>query len=81
MKWLLGLIAALSLGWASFARQGEFEVICCGRCRPGDDCLAKCEVRGTPPPGLRLTCCGRCQSGDDCAKRCAPGRQSCCQVR
>lgn len=48
----------------------EAQVVCCGRCEPGDDCLEKCRVVGEVPKDLELTCCGRCTKGDDCLKKC-----------
>jgi hypothetical protein len=76
MKWLLGGIALLGIGLVGWhATRGkeetaDFAVICFGECKPGDDCLKKGKVIGTPTPGLKLTCCGRCEKGDNYAEKC-----------
>lgn len=74
-----GLLMALALnGLIGFAGcSSEPRVICCGECKPGDDCLKKCKVEGKVPEGTKLTCCGKCQKGDDCLKKC--GARSCCK--
>ncbi len=85
-KILLGLGApALALAGFGFVqgmdRAPEGKVIRCGECKPGDDCLAKCEVVGQVPEGTKLTCCGNCQKGDDCLAKCAPRKRSCCEAK
>ena len=54
-------------------------VVCCGECKPGDNCLEKCEVIGEVPQDLVLTCCGNCEKGDDCLEKCG-GASSCCTI-
>lgn len=68
--------AALGTGKAPDAK-----VICCGQCKPGDDCLATCEVVGEVPNALTLACCGTCERGDNCLDKCAPEKRSCCEVK
>lgn len=48
----------------------QAKVICCGECKPGDDCLARCEVVGKVPEGSKVTCCGHCEKGDNCLEKC-----------
>jgi len=85
-KLLLGLgPPALALAVFGFVqetdRAPEAKVLCCGQCKPGDDCVAKCEVVGRVPEGTSVTCCGNCRKGDDCLSTCAPRKRSCCEAR
>lgn len=86
-KILLGLaapvlaLAGIAASTVGSAKQEEARVICCGDCKPGDDCLAKCEVVGKVPKDLMLTCCGNCTKGDDCLKKCGPSKNSCCEAK
>jgi len=82
----------LGLGAVGLALAGSFgpsqggpppekaRVLCCGECRPGDDCLSKCEVIGKVPEGTKLACCRNCREGDDCHARCG-ARKPCCEVK
>lgn len=73
----LGTAGLAALGFAfGFGGKPEAKVICCGECKPGDNCLEKCRVIGEVPKDLKLTCCGKCQKGDNCLEKCAGG--SCC---
>jgi hypothetical protein len=45
-------------------------VFCCGKCRPGEDCLEQCRVIGEVPPGLKLDCCRGGEEGDNCLEKC-----------
>lgn len=75
-----GLVGLVAAGAAAFVPSSEpFEVICGGRCEPGDDCLAKCEVKGEVPEGYTLKCCGNCGAGDNCVENCSKG--ACCEAR
>jgi hypothetical protein len=74
----LGVAGLAAFGYAfGFGGKPEPKVICCGECKPGDNCLEKCRVVGEVPKDLTLTCCGKCLKGDDCMKKCA-GSGSCC---
>lgn len=86
-KWTLGLGAALlSLGglgavaWTSGQDAGQPRVICCGECKPGDDCLVKCKVEGKVPKDAKLTCCGKCEKGDNCLEKCS-SKRDCCETK
>ena len=74
-------LAGFAASRTSSAKSEEPRVICCGECKPGDNCLTKCEVVGKVPEDLKLTCCGSCQKGDDCLKRCGPAKGSCCEAK
>ena len=73
----LGMAGLAALGLVfGFGGKPEAKVICCGECKPGDNCLEKCQVIGEVPKDLKLTCCGNCQKGDDCLAKCDGG--TCC---
>lgn len=75
---------ALALTAFGFAQERSEEpwakVICCGECKPGDDCLVKCEVVGKVPAGVKITCCGKCQKGDNCLEECS-SKSTCCETK
>lgn len=84
-KVLFGLAAPV-LALAGFAavtvgqgKPADLKVNCCGECKPGDDCLANCEVKGDVPKDMKLPCCGNCQKGEDCLATCG-ARKLCCEV-
>lgn len=84
-KILLGMVVpALALTVFGFVSgpgtAPEARVICCGECKPGDDCLAKCEVVGKVPKDTKVTCCGHCQKGDNCLEKCG-AQKSCCETK
>lgn len=84
-KIVLGLgAAALALAGFGFVQarseSSQAKVICCGECKPGDDCLAKCEVVGKVPKDTKVTCCGHCQKGDNCLEKCG-ALKSCCETK
>ncbi len=70
--------AAVTVGQG---KPADSEVICCGECKPVDDCLAKCAVAGEVPKDLNLACCGDCQMGDNCLEKCGGKGASCCEVK
>lgn len=86
-KVFLGLagavLAIVGIAGASFSTKepAEPQVMCCGECRPGDDCLTQCRVIGELPKDLKLTCCGHCQKGEHCLEKCGGRKASCCEVR
>jgi hypothetical protein len=73
---VVGLVAATS---GHSRAQQEPKVICCGECKPGDNCLEKCQVVGNVPMGTKLACCGKCEKGDDCLTKCG-SKRSCCEA-
>ena len=73
-------LAGFAASQTTSAKSEEPRVICCGECKPGDDCLAKCEVVDKAPKDLKLTC-GSCQKGDDCLKECGPAKGSYCEAK
>lgn len=84
-KILLGLgVPALALAGFGFVQARseapQAKVICCGECKPGDDCLTKCEVVGKVPKGTKVSCCGHCQKGDNCLEKCG-AQKSCCEAK
>jgi len=84
-KIVFGLgVPALALAGFGFVqgvgKDPEAKVNCCGECKPGDDCLAKCDVVGRVPQGMSLTCCGNCEKGDNCLEKCA-AKRSCCEAK
>lgn len=69
-------MAAAGIGGAAFAtkKTDDPKVICCGECKPGDDCLRKRQVIGDVPKDLKITCCG------NCLEKCGGKNASCCEV-
>lgn len=70
----LALLSTGAFGMVSAGGPDDPRVICCGRCRSGEDCLKKCRVQGKVPEDLRLTCCGKCEAGRDCLRGCVSAR-------
>ncbi len=84
---ILGLsaLAVAGVGYVGVTGSGanaqEPRVICCGECKPGDNCIEKCQVVGVVPKDTKLTCCGHCQKGDNCLEKCGSAKKSCCEVK
>lgn len=75
---MLSLGGLGAVAWTSGKDAGQAPVVCCGECKPGDDCLRKCKVEGDVRKDAKVTCCGMCEKGDNCLEKCS-SKRSCCE--
>lgn len=78
---VLAVGSFVGAGSAGASGAQEAKVGCCGECKPGDDCLIQCDLKGEAAPGAKVACCGGCEKGEDCLKVCPPKKASCCEVK